>query len=63
MGKPRDLKRIRDTKGMFYAKMDTVKDRNSKDLKETEEIKKGWQEYTKKNCTKKTLMNRITMMV
>ena len=48
MGKPRDLKRIRDTKGMFYAKMDTIKDRNSKDLTETEEIKKRWQEYTKK---------------
>ena len=46
MGKARDLKRIRDTKGMFYAKMDTIKDRNSKDLTETEEIKKRWQEYT-----------------
>ena len=48
MGKARDLKRIRDTKGMFYAKMDTIKDRNSKDLTETEEIKKRWQEYTEK---------------
>ena len=48
MGKASDLKRIRDTKGMFYAKMDTIKDRNSKDLTETEEIKKRWQEYTEK---------------
>ena len=49
MGKTRDLfKKIRDTKGMFYAKMDTIKDRNSKDLTETEEIKKRWQEYTEK---------------
>ena len=44
MGKARDLKRIRDTKGMFYAKMDTIKDRNSKDLTEAEETKKRWQE-------------------
>ena len=43
----RDLfKKIRDTRGTFHAKMGTMKDRNSKDLAETEEIKKRWQEYT-----------------
>ena len=47
MGKTRDLfKEIRDIKGMFYAKMGTIKDINSKDLTEAEEIKKKWQEYT-----------------
>ena len=40
MGKTRDLKKIRDTKGTFHAKMGTIKDRNSKDLTEAEEIKK-----------------------
>ena len=47
MGKTRDLfKKIRDTKGTFHAKMDTIKDRNSMDLIEAEDIKKRWQEYT-----------------
>ena len=47
MGKTRDLfKKIRDTKGMFHAKMDSVKDRNGMDLTEAEDIKKRWQEYT-----------------
>ena len=47
MGKTRDLfKKIRDTKGTFHAKMGTVKDRNGLDLKEAEDIKKRWQEYT-----------------
>ena len=47
MGKARDLfKKIRDTKGTFHAKMDTIKDRNSMDLTEAEDIKKRWQEYT-----------------
>ena len=47
MGKTRDLfKKIRDTKGTCHAKMGTIKDRNSKDLTEAEEIKKRWQEYT-----------------
>ena len=46
MGKSRDLfKKIRDTKGKFHAKMDTIKDRNGKDLTEAEDIKKRWQEY------------------
>ena len=48
MGKTRDLlKKIRDTKGIFHAKMGTIKDRNIMNLTEAEEIKKSWQEYTK----------------
>ena len=47
MGKTRDLfKKIRDTKGIFHAKMGSIKDRNSMDLTEAEDIKKRWQEYT-----------------
>ena len=47
MGKTSDLfKKIRDTKGTFHAKMDTIKDRNSMDLTEAEDVKKRWQEYT-----------------
>ena len=47
MGKTRALvKKIRDTKGKFHAKMGSIKDRNGKDLTETEELKKRWQEYT-----------------
>ena len=47
MGKTRDLvKKIRDTKGPFHAKMGSIKDRNSMDLTEAEDIKKRWQEYT-----------------
>ena len=47
MGKTRDLlKNIRDTKGIFHAKMGTIKDRNGMDLIEEEDIKKRWQEYT-----------------
>ena len=47
MGKTRDLfKKIRDTKGIFHAKMGSIKDRNSMDLTEVENIKKRWQEYT-----------------
>ena len=47
MGKTRDLfKKIRDTKGTFHVKMDTIKDRNSMDLTEAEDIKKRWQDYT-----------------
>ena len=45
-GKTRDLfKKIRDTKGTFYAKMGTIKDRNGMDLREAGDIKKKWQEY------------------
>ena len=47
MGKARELfKKIRDTKGIFQAKMPPIKDRNGMDLGETEDIKKRWQEYT-----------------
>ena len=47
MAKTRDLfKKIRDTKETFHAKMGTIKDRSSMDLKEAEDIKKRWQEYT-----------------
>ena len=47
MGKTRDLlKKIRDTKGTFHAKMGTIKDRNGMDLTEAEDIKKRWREYT-----------------
>ena len=47
MGKTRDLfKKIRDTKGIFHAKMGSIKDRNDMDLIEAEDIKKRWQEYT-----------------
>ena len=49
MGKTRDLvKKIGDTKGAFHAMMGTIKDINSMDLTEEEEIKKRWQEYTEK---------------
>ena len=47
MGKTRDLfKKIRDTEGIFHAKLGTIKDRNGMDLTEAEDIKKRWQEYT-----------------
>ena len=47
MGKTRDLlKKTRDTKGTFHAKMGSIKDRNGMDLTKVEEIKKRWQEYT-----------------
>ena len=46
MGKTGDLKKIRDTKGTFRAKMGSIKDRNGMDLTEAEDIKKRWQEYT-----------------
>ena len=55
MGKTRDhLKKIRDTKGTFHAKMGSIKDRNGMDLTEAEDIKKRWQENTQ-NCTKNIL--------
>ena len=47
MGKTRDLfKKTRDTKGTFPAKMGAIKDRNSMDLTEAEDINKRWQQYT-----------------
>ena len=58
---PRELcKKIRDTKGTFYAKIGTMKDRNGMGLTEAEDIKKRWQEY---NYTKKIFMTQITTMV
>ena len=49
MGKTRDLlRKIRDTKGTFHAKMGLIKDRNGMDLTEAEDIKKRWQEYREK---------------
>ena len=63
MGKTRDLvKKIRDTKGTFHAKMGTIKDRNGMNLIEAEDIKKRWQEYTEE-LSKKILMTQITTMV
>ena len=63
MRKTRDLfKKTGDIKGTFHARMGTIKDRNSKDLTEAEEIKKRWQEYAK-NCTEKILITCITTMM
>ena len=63
IGKSRDcFKKMRDKKGIFCAKMDTIKDRNIMDLKEIKYIKKRWQEYMKE-LYKKILMTKITMMV
>ena len=56
MGKTRELfKKIRDTKGTFHSKMGTITDRNTMEHRETEDIKKGWQEYTE--LYKKDLKN------
>ena len=63
MGKTRDLfKKIRDTKGMFHAKMGSKKDRNGMDLTEAEDIKKSGKN-TQKNCTKKIFITQIITMV
>ena len=63
MGKTRDiLKKIRDTKGTFHAKIGKIKDRNGMDPTEAEYIKKRWQEYTEE-LYKKIFMTQITMMV
>ena len=63
MGKTRDLfKKIRDTKGMFHAKMSTIKDINDMDLREAKDIKKRWQEYTEE-LYKKDLTTQIIMMM
>ena len=58
MGKTRDLKKIRDTKGTFHAKMGTIKDRNGMDLTEAEDIKKRWQEYTRRTIKKRSSQPR-----
>ena len=63
MGKTRDLfKKMRDTKGIFHAKMGSIKDRNGMDLREAEDIKKRWQEYTEE-LYKKIFMTQIITMV
>ena len=63
MGKTRDLfKKIRDIKGTFHAKMNTIKERNGMNLTEEEDPKKRWQEYTEE-LYKKIFMTQITMMV
>ena len=63
MGKTRDLfKKIRDTKGMFHAKMVTIKDRNGMDLTEAEMLRRDGKN-TKKIYTKKIFMTQITTMV
>ena len=55
MGKTRDLfKNIKDTKGIFHAKMSTIKDRNGMNLTEAEGIKKRWQEYTEELYKKRS---------
>ena len=56
------FKKIRDTKGIFHAKMGTIKDRNSMDLTEAEVLRKGGKN-TQKNYTKKIFMTQITTMV
>ena len=62
MRKTRDLfKKIRDTKGMFHAKMGSKKDRNGMDLTEAEDIKKSGKK--KQNYTKKIFMTQIMTMV
>ena len=63
MGKTRDLlKKIRDTKGTFHAKMCSMKDRNGMHLTEAEDIKKRWQQYTK-DVYKKIFTTQIMTMV
>ena len=63
MGKTRELfKKIGDTKGMFHAKMGTIKDRNGMDVTEVEDIKKRWQKY-REQLYKKDLHDQITTMV
>ena len=63
MGKTRDLfKKIRDTKGIFHAKMGSIKVKNGMDLTEAEDIKKRWQEYTEE-LYKKIFVTQIITMV
>ena len=62
-GKARDLfKKIRDTKGIFHAKMGTIKERNGMDIEEQKILRRGGKN-TQKNYTKKIFMNHITMTV
>ena len=60
MGKTRELfKDIREAKGIFHAKMGTIKDRNCMDLTKAEDIKKKWQEYTKELYKKKKKSSQL----
>ena len=62
MGKTRDVfKKITDTKGIFHAKMGTIKDGNGMDLTEAEDTMKRWQEYTELN--KKIFTTQVIMIV
>ena len=63
MGKPRDLfKKIRDTKGIFHAKMGSIKDRNGMGVKKQKILRRGGKN-TQKNCTKKIFKTKIITMV
>ena len=63
MGKTRDLfKKIRDTKGTFHAKMGSSMGRNRRDLREAEDTKKRWQEYTEE-MSKHIIMTQIITML
>ena len=63
MVKTRDLfKKIRDTKGIFHAKMGSIRDRNGMDLTEAEELRRG-SKNTQKKCTKKIFTTQIITMV
>ena len=63
MGKTSDLfKKIRDNKVIFHAKIGSIKDRNGRDLKEAEDVKKRWQEY-KEELYKNDLMTQIITKV
>ena len=63
MGNTRDLvKKIRDTKGTFHAKMGTIKYRNGVNLTEADDIKKRWQEYTEELYKKIFVTQIITML-
>ena len=63
MGKTRELfKKIRDTKGIFHAKMGAIQDRNNMDLTEAEDIKKRWHKYTEE-VYKKILATQIITML
>ena len=63
MGQTRELfKKIGDNMGTFHVRMGTIKNRNGKDLREAEDIKKRWQEYTEE-LYKKVLITQITTMM
>ena len=63
MEKTRDLfKKTRDIKGIFHAKMGTIKDRNGMNLTEAEDIKKRWQEYTEELYKNIFMMQKIKMV-